>query len=212
MNYFLFIQICFVASLTNYLNKRAPLYLLLFPVFLLVILVCEYAGRQLARGHHNNVLLYNLVSIGEFLFYFFFYYSVYRVSSAKKAMLFLMPVYLVAALVNIFFIQGKDSFHTYGYMAGCLFVIAGSIYYFLELFRYPQSGSIVRDPAFWIASALLFYYTCVLPVFGILNYISSKSVRVNNILIFINEVSNIILYSLFTLAFLCKLSFRKYTS
>jgi hypothetical protein len=156
--------------------------------------------------------LYNIVSIVEFLFYFFFFHSIYRVSTARRTMLILIPVYLAAALLNIFLVQGKEAFHTYSYMAGCLFVIAGSIYYFLELFRYPQTGSIMRDPAFWITTALLFYYICVLPIFGIVNYISSIPKRVGYTLVFINQFSNIILYSLFTLAFLCKLSFRKYMS
>lgn len=212
MNFMVFILISFVASLTNYLDKKVALYLLLFPPFLLLVYVCEYAGLQLRIKSHNNVWLYNIVSIVEFLFYFFFFHSVYRVSTARKVMLILIPVYLAAALLNIFLVQGKAVFHTYSYMAGCLFVIAGSIYYFLELFRYPQTGSIMRDPAFWITTALLFYYICVLPIFGIVNYISSIPKRVGYTLVFINQFSNIILYSLFTLAFLCKLSFRKYMS
>jgi len=207
--YLVTVLVCFIASLTNYLVKGGPLYLKIFPVLLLVVLVGEYVGYQLGSRHHTNVFLYNMISIVEFTFYFFFYYSVYRVSLAKKIMLVLTPAYLAGALINIFFIQGKNAFHTYTYMAACLFVIMASIYYFLEMFRYPQTGSIMRDPAFWITSALFFYYTCVLPVFGISNYISSISRSLKQILGFIINLTNILLYSLFTLAFLCKLSIRK---
>jgi len=211
--YLIIVLVCFIASLTNYLDNRAPLYLKVFPGLILMVLVGEYIGYQMGMKHRTNVFLYNIITGLEFTFYFFFYYSIYRVWQAKKVMFALMLVYLGGFLINIFFIQGRNVFHTYSYMAGCLFVIMASIYYFLEMFRYPQTGSIMRDPAFWITSALLFYYTCVLPVFGILNYISSMSRSLNLVLKFIINLTNILLYSLFTLAFLCKLSIRKkYTS
>jgi hypothetical protein len=204
-----FILVCFIVSFINYFSKGAPLYLKLFPVFLFLVLVCEYLGYIMKYRHQNNLYLYNIIIIIEFLFYLFFFYSVYRVSTAKKTVIALMIAYLAGALINMIFIQGMKVFHTYSYMIGCLLVIAGSIYYFLQLFRYPQTGSIMRDPAFWIASALLFYYACVLPVYGILNYISSMSRYFNHTLRFIINFMNILLYSLFTLAFLCKLSIRK---
>ena len=203
------VLVCFVLSLVNYLNKNSPLYLKLFPVFLFLVLACEYESYRLAHRHQNNLYLYNTILVIEFLFYLFFFYSVYRVSIARKIVLLLMAIYLAGALINIFFIQGMKVFHTYTFMTGCLLVIAGCIYYFLQLFRYPQTGSIMRDPAFWVASALLFYYACVLPVYGILNYISSMSRHFSQTLKFIINFMNILLYSLFILAFLCKLSIRK---
>jgi len=203
------VLVCFAISLISYFYKNSPLYLKLFPVFLFLVLVFEYEGFRMAHKHQNNLFLYNTIMVVEFLFYFFFFWSVYRVSVAKSTVVVLMAAYLSAALINIFFIQGMKVFHTYTFMTGCLLVIAGSIYYFLEMFRYPQTGSIMRNPAFWIASALLFYYACVLPVYGVLNYISSMSKYFNHTLKFIISFMNILLYSLFILAFLCKLSIRK---
>ncbi len=212
MTNIIFILVCFAASLTNYLNKNAPLYMKLFPLFLLMEFVGDYAGLQIARKHHSNVFLYNIVTVLEFLFYFFFFYLVFRGASAKRTVMILSVLYLVGAAFNIFYIQGRNTFHTYSFMVGCLLAIAGSIYYFLQLFRYPQPGSIMREPAFWITSAILFYYACVLPIFGVLNYITSISQRINTTLGLILNLMNYILYSLFTLAFLCKVNFRKYTS
>jgi hypothetical protein len=208
----IFILVCFAASLTNYLNKNAPLYLKLFPLFLLTELVCEYAGLMIARRHHSNVFLYNMLTVIEFGFFYFFFYSVYRGASVKKIVAIITILYLAGTLFNIFYIQGRNVFHTYSFMVGCLLVIAGSIYYFLQMFRYPQLGSIMREPAFWITVGLLFYYACVLPIYGVLNYITSISLRINYTLGLILNLMAYILYSLFTLAFLCKLNFRKYTS
>jgi len=205
----IFILVCFAVSLINYFSKGAPLYLKLFPVFLFLVLVCEYVGYLMKYKHQNNLFLYDIIIIIEFLFYLFFFYSVYRVSIAQKIVIILMVAYLAGALINMIFIQGMKVFHTYSYMIGCLLIIAGSVYYFLQLFRYPQTGSIMREPAFWIATALLFYYACVLPIYGVLNYISSMSRHFNHTLRFIVNFMNILLYSLFTLAFLCKLNIRK---
>ncbi|HEY4150067.1 MAG TPA: hypothetical protein VGM41_14105 [Chitinophagaceae bacterium] len=208
----IFILVCFAASLTNYLNKNAPLYLKLFPLFLLTEVVCEYTGLMIARRHHSNVFLYNMLTVMEFGFFYFFFYSVYRGALVKKIVAIITILYLAGTLFNIFFIQGRHVFHTYSFMVGCLLVIAGSIYYFLQMFRYPQPGSILREPAFWITAGLLFYYACVLPIYGVLNYIASISPRINHTLAMILNLMVYILYSLFTLAFLCKVNFRKYTS
>src|SRR3954464_11623027 len=98
--YLITVLVCFIASLTNYFDKRGPLYLKVFPALILVVLVGEYIGYQMGMKHHTNVFLYNIITILEFTFYFFFYYSIYRVSLAKKTMLILLSVYLAGTVID----------------------------------------------------------------------------------------------------------------
>ena len=120
-------------------------------------------------------------------------------------------LYALTAVINIVFIQKMKAFHTVTYAFGCLLIVVVCIFYFLELFRNPKSVKLTSNPAFWICSGLLFFYCCGFPLYGLLNFISGISLIINNFFAII-IILNIFLYSLFTIAFLCRLKIRKYTS
>lgn len=203
------IAVSLLASLTNYFIKRPPQYLKIFPVFLLSTLLVELAALIMAETKHNNLLLYSIFNVLEFVFYLYFFYSVYLEYKAKRIALYTMVIYACAAFVNIFFIQGVKVFHTYTYMLGCGLIIIFGIYYFYRMLKFPQPGKITNEPAFWITAALLFYYCCTLPVFGLLNYTNSLTSLGRKSLMTISSIMNVLLYGLFAVAFLCKVKIRK---
>jgi hypothetical protein len=191
--------------------KDSPIYLKVFPIFLIITFLVEIIARKIGNAQGNNLFLYNLFSASEFTFYLYFFYGIYKGKAAKKIALYAMIIYLVLALVNIFFVQGLKVFHTYTFMLGCVLMIGFGAYYFYRLLKEPQTGKISRDPTFWITAALMIYYCCDFPVFGILNYITRLSPTVYSGLLVVYNLMNIILYSLFTVAFLCRINIRKYT-
>ena len=119
--------------------------------------------------------------------------------------------YLIVAVINISFIQKMKSFHSVTYALVCLLIVAFCIYYFYELFKRPKSVKLKNNPAFWICSGLLFFYCCGFPLFGLANYLSNISPLIIKNFYSIVIILNIFLYSLFTIAFLCRIKTRKYT-
>lgn len=210
--YIVLVVISFLASLTVYRKKDSPVYLRVFPGFLLITFLVEMIAIRRASLRVNNLFLYSLFSAFEFTFYLYFFSAIYKNTNAKKVALVAMFTYMIAAFVNIFFIQGRNAFHTYTFMLGCALIIGFGAYYLFRLVNQPQTGKISRDPTFWITAGLMIYYCCDLPVFGILNYITSLSKGTYNGLVVVYNFMNIVLYSFFTVAFLCRLSIRKYTS
>lgn len=211
--YFIYLTVIiinFLASLTVYGRKENPVYLKVFPVFLLVTLLIELIALKRADNGNSNLFLYSLFSTAEFTFYLYFFSCVLK-GGAKKAAFYTMFVYACVALANIFFIQGTKVFHTYTFMLGCSLIIWFGASYFFQLVKAPQTGKLTRSPIFWITSALMIYYCCDLPVFGILNYITTLSQKTYSGLLFVYNLMNIILYSLFTVAFLCRINIRKHT-
>jgi len=156
----------------------------------------------------NTVALYNFFTLFEFIFYLFFFRSVFSSSRMKKIIFIAIIAYLVCALVNISFVQ-KGNFHSYTYVLGCILVAIFSIAYFYFLFRFPDSGSLVKNPFFWVGIALLFYYTCTIPVYGMQNFITVTVKHYNTMLTRIEDFLNVLLYTLFSIGFLCKINFRK---
>ncbi len=122
-----------------------------------------------------------------------------------------MFIYALAAVLNIVYIQKMQTFHTYTYVIGCLIIVIFCIYYFFELFRLPKSVKLKNNPSFWICSGLLFFYCCGFPLFGLINSWGNISPLILRNFDAIVTILNIFLYSLFTIAFLCRIKVRKYT-
>ena len=156
----------------------------------------------------NTILLYNVFTLFEFVFYLLFFRAVFSSKRMKKTILAATAGFCICWVLNIMFVQ-QGSFNSYTYVLGCILIVIFSIAYFYFLFRFPETGSLIKNPFFWIGIGLLFYYTCTIPVYGMQNFITVTVQHYNRILTFIEDILNIMLYSLFSIGFLCKINFRK---
>jgi hypothetical protein len=200
--FMLFLTISFIASLFAYFKKPTPLYLKLFPPFLLLTLVIEMIGSYQSSIDQHNLIMYNFFSVAWICFYMFITSLLINSRKVKQVVRVTAILYGIGSLVNIIFIQKMKTFHTVTYSFGFLLIVLFCIYYFLELFRLPKSVNLMRNPAFWICSGLLFFCCCSFPLFGFINFWGQFKYVRNNFQTII-EILNIFLYSLFTIAFLC---------
>ena len=211
--YIYFIAISFLVSLTVYLNRRqTPLYLLLFPPFLITTLTVEIIGARLSDRQQPNVWLYNFFTVFEFCFYLLLVSFIIGNHKMKLVLRYTLLLYAMAASGNIIFIQRIGAFHTVTYSIGCLLIVAACVYYFFELFKIPQAIKLKNTPAFWICSGLLFFYSCGYPLFAVTNFFAAPT----NVFIqnynSISSLLNILLYSSFIIASLCRIRTRKFSS
>jgi hypothetical protein len=204
-----FIIIALLASLTLYFQPNTVFYLRIFPLFLLLNASVETVADYLAFHGKHNIFLLNPFTVTAFCFYLFVLRQIIRNSKARKIILHLLWIYPVLALGNIFFIQKPTVFHTMTYSLGCLLVVAVCIYYFLELFQLAITVNLLRQPAFWICSGLLFYFTCTFPIYGFNSLLEKASLTTIQNLMIISDFLNVFLYSSFTIAFLCRFRIRK---
>lgn len=196
-----FIALSMIVGFATLMKNRKASYLRVFPFFLLLALTTELWAFHLGQKNIPNIAFYNIFSVVAFVFYIYVLYYVIISATAKRIILVVMIGYAVLSLSNILFIQKIDTFHTITYSLGCFILIVISIYYFYELFQVPRSIDLKREPAFWIVSGLLFFYSCTLPILGIMNYMPNAiAFNLEPIIM----VLNILLYSLFTIAFLCR--------
>ena len=203
--YIYIILISLLASLFVYSNPNPNhKYLKSFPPFLIATIIIEVLASYFWSIGKNNMLLYNSFTAIEFCFYLWIISRIIKSKRVKKIILITVIFYFISALINILFIQGMKTFHNITYSLGCLLVVVFCIYYFLELFRLPKSEKLYTNPAFWISSALLFFYCCSFPLYGLIIYWDKKIPKlILNNLENIFTILNISLYSLFTIAFLC---------
>jgi hypothetical protein len=206
---FLIIEvICFLASLALFFQASLPRYLKAFPFFLLLTIIIEIAGILLVKKKVDSTPMYIVFTTFEFIFYLYILRSIIYNVKVKKVILWLMAIYPVLVLINRTFFQ-TNTFHTNTYSLGCLLIVGACIFYFYEIFQTTHSVNLMKEPAFWICSGLLFFYTCSFPLVGLWNHLHGLPriilLNLNAVLQFLN----ILLYSLFSIAFLCRIRFRR---
>lgn len=200
--------ICFLASLTLFFQASVPKYLKTFTFFLLITVGVEFANLLLVKTERVSVLLVNIFTTFEIVFYLFIISCCIYNLTVRKVIWWIMAIYPVLVFINRTFFQVK-AFHSSTYSLGCLFIAAACVYYFLELFQSARSVNLLKEPTFWICSGLLFFYTCSFPLFGLWNHLHGLPGIILRNLHAILQVMNILLYSLFSIAFLCRIRFRK---
>ncbi len=209
--YILFILISFLASLFLSTKSNQPLYLYLFPLNLAFVLILEILAVKLAYQGKPNARLYNILSSVQIVFYLWVFSQVIARASVKRYLKVVAGLYPFMVIFNKLLIQKGDAYHSLTVALGSLFIVLAAVYYFYELFQSEKSIHLVEEPSFWIASGLLFFYSCSFPLFALINYFYSPSNRIIFNLIYLSSVLNILLYSSFTIAFLCRIKIRKFS-
>jgi hypothetical protein len=206
------IAFALLVSFSIYIQPgKFPLYLKFFPPFLTITLVIEIRSFYMWNSGMQTYRLYNFFTLFEFCFYLFIISRIVNSFRVKKIITYTIIAYLILTMINISFFQ-KGTFHSITYSLGCLLIVTAAVYYFFELFQYPKSIRLTNEPSFWICSGLLFYYCCSFPFLGLASSLGSMpKILLNNVQTILNVI-NVLLYTLFTIAFLCRIKIRKYTS
>lgn len=207
--YFLILWLSIIAGfIFIYKNQLFSSYFFI-PFFHLGFFGVEKYGEYLVNHGHLNYWLFNYATTAQICFYTWFASSTYLEKKMYKKTLWINLFFVLIAIVNIVFFQGKKHFHTITYGLGSLIIIAACIYYYYELFLYPNDKKLFKQADFWVVTAILFFYVCGFPLFVLNNiYFTKVAMSIWPIIAAISDCINILFYSLFIVAFLCKI--KKY--
>lgn len=187
-------------------KKQSQLYLKTIPYYLLFALLTELAGRLIRLKWGNNVPLYNGFSVLQIGYIFYCFNQILQRTYTRK-LVWAVPT---LCIINICFIQGFKTFHTYTYAISVLCFVACSIHYYYAIFKEAKVNNLLTEPSFWFVTGVLLYYTTSLSIIGILNYISALPQEMIQLTRKILLNVNSIFYLILTIALLCKINFRKY--
>jgi len=211
--YIWFILLAAIAALSAFFLKRISIFFYLFPFYLIITFFVEASGIWLSNHGQTTTLLYNIFTTFEFMFYFWIMRIIINNIRIRRVLVYIFFIYPLLVVLNMLFLQkGNIQFHTLTYSLGCFIVVGSAIAYFYELFQSDKSIDLARDPYFWICSGLLFFYSCGYPLFAVTNFFAAPS----NVFIqnynSISSLLNILLYSSFIIASLCRIRIRKFSS
>ena len=201
--------LAFIFSTLLFFKKSIPIYLKAFSPFSAIDTLVSILTTYLANKSIHTIPIENALTTFEFCFYIWVLGSVINNLLIKKLSLFILFGFPITVVLNVFLIQGYNSFHTLTYSIGSLIVISLSIYYFFELFQTQYAIRLAKEPGFWIASGLLFYYSVSFPLFVSLNLMRHFPLALGNEIGIICSIMNFILYSLFCISLICKIQIKK---
>jgi len=186
--------------------------LIWFIPFLSLMVVVEFAGWYMRTiAHVHNTWMYNISIPIEYIFYTFIFYKSYHNPVFRKISEVLLYAIPIAALLNILFIQGLFNFNTIILSAGSCIMVFLCCLYFIDLFKRDTEFVLLKEPMFWITTALLFFNL------GGLSYSLFFSYLLNHghdaqakLFSSIVDVLVYVLYTMISIALLCtRKTFRK---
>lgn len=198
----------FVCSIIN--RKNLPGYFRLFTLLTGVTFVVESIGfyflffstgpRQVLY-HFYVPFMYALLAI--------IYAKAMHTAWKKRLITWSIPGFWLLAIYLSVFVQHTYVVNTYATVVVSILIVLLALFYYYELLQKEGSYSLVRDPLFWISTANLIFYAGVFLLMGFLNYLMKEMPILSKKLMVINYFLNYILYSFYSVGFLCTIRNRK---
>jgi hypothetical protein len=152
----------------------------------------------------SNLWLYNLYFLPEYLFYLYFFSKAVESSWLRYWAKWIAVAFTAFGIINIFFLQKIAQLNTYNIIIGSGIVILCSILYFIQEHNRAIARQVSGTPLFWIALGALLLHSVSLPYFIFINYLIHTNIPLAMALFNILLILNILMYSIYLIAFLCK--------
>jgi hypothetical protein len=139
----------------------------------------------------------------DLFFWFGFFIQILSNKKDRAQLTIMFSITLFFALYLLFFSTvGSNNLHIVALTAICKTVFC--IFFFYKLFKNLFYQNILKEPAFWIVTGLIFYSTLSLPFYGLNSYLKFQfSTLVSSNLHTVSNILIIIMHLFFIKAYLC---------
>ncbi len=177
-----------------------------FPYFLMFSCAVQIFAKEYSRPtpHKSNHWIYNIYSPIECVFYCLLLLEQIKNKRFRKLFICGIIAYCLFTLYNLSFLQGFSIFNSYTYVAEAILVVGMCFYFFLHVAKNENEHSLVRDPVFWITSALIITFLGDFIIMGLLDFVIANPGKYTLLSFSIIKYLNVTKCVLFSVAFVCK--------
>lgn len=201
------LAITLVVSFLFCYRKQNPSYLRFFPFYHLFACCIEIVTSFYFIADQSLSLVerppYNLFTIAEFLFFWFFIFS--QLTGRMYKLILCGGGVIASGLLLSFLLKYRLlNFPVWqGAITTTIFFILGCLLYFSNIFRNLPYANLSKEPSFWIITGLFFYSVIEAPTLAVVvNYMPKATSAVLYVLI--NGIAYLLLHILFIKAYTCK--------
>ncbi len=209
MIYYGLLGLCLAALLLN-TNRLNKVYYWFVPIIIFAITAQVFEEVLKLKDIKGHNFVFHIYQPVEYSLLALFYYNIIKNTLIKKLILLSIPIVLIFSI--FYYAYGSGQFFKADFIDFFLtafFICIWVIIFFLELLRSDENLNLTSYPAFWINAAnLLFYGGCLL-VMGAYYYLYTTNATLANQLLKINHVLNLVLYCMYTIAFIQPVQWKK---
>jgi magnesium-transporting ATPase (P-type) len=189
----------------------------IFSVFLISTFLIEIFAISWTKGlckteywnySRENLWIYNAFAVISHLFFLAYFYHILTNKFIRTVIVLSIVPFLVFSIINYFFIETPHRLNAYTIIIANIITILLALGSIIQIQREKIIINLNTSPVFWIAAGTLVYYSATLPLFIYFNYLNEYS-PIGQYYTYINDALNIIMYTAYLIAFLCKPPSRK---
>lgn len=156
------------------------------------------------KAYAHNVWLYNSFLVPQYLLYMMVYYHALQAERIKKAIIIAGVLFAVAGMLNLFFFQSFQTVNSFTIVMASGIVIWLTIAWFEQLRAGKEVTVLTSNPMAWISLGAFIFHAAILPYMIGLNYLSRVNISLAIALFYVFLILNCVMYTLYSIAFLCK--------
>jgi hypothetical protein len=196
---------CFIASLLL-LDKKTT-YWRLFQLFLFITISVETIGWYMNYIIRlpTNALPFNFLMLTRIVFFIWLFTQPKEMQMVKAKLLFLILLFGIVGLTNLFFLQKFWIYNSYTEIAGDILLMVVSAYFLFSVLKAPEYKNLFGYEYFWLANGLIVSSmgSMLLYYFGDSLYAYYKETKIP-VYDYINSVLNVVLYGSLIIGFICR--------
>lgn len=197
-----------VVSLRVFIEKWPKPYRI-FSALLFATLVIEFGGifwmwdlYKMSGYAQTNTWIYNAGHLIRLALLTWFYHDMITSERVKKAIRRIGALALLL-LIGIYIFYTHTS-HVAYFVVHSFPAILFALLYFRQLLNNDEVIRLEKDPGVWISIGVFIYNMANLPVFSFIDYLNKTNLTTASVTLYFNDALNILTYTLFLIAFLCK--------
>lgn len=194
-------------------GRRWPWPYRIFSIYLIITFMTEvfaiswkwyFYKTAYWKYSQNNHWIYNSVYILGYFLFVLFYSRMLTAPFFKKGLWYFVVPIIVFGWLDYFFIQGPLVMNNYTIILTNISCILLSLSFFRQILKNEEPIRLAQHPMVWISLGSFLYFSGSLPFFIFFNYMYKSNPSLAYSLLYLNNALNVILYSSFLIAFLCK--------
>lgn len=195
---------------------RWPLHFKVFSTFLVLTLLIEVSAIAwkwvLApkwQYSPSNMWIYNGFVVVRYLYIAIFYHMALQYTRLKIVLVGSSFALALYALLNYFFVQGPHNVNTFTIIPANTLIILVVLIFFHQALNEDRVIKLGTSSEIWISLGTFLYYSGTLPFFIFFNYLIEVNSPLLRSYLYINDLLNVTMYTVYSIAFLCKPQFLK---
>lgn len=157
----------------------------------------------------SNFWIYNVLVSVRHLLLLSYFIGFMTTKLEKRWINWSIPPFVLFAIANYAFLQTPHLVNTYTITIANSITVLLTIYFFRMVLHHKEVIRLTSSSEVWIALGTFLYYAGTLPFFVAFNYLITEKPAIVSSYLMINDVLNLVLYTSYAIAFLCKPHFLK---